>query len=156
MPEPIPVDGRSLTLGQFLAVARGHGVVALPAEARTRIGASRGAVERAVAANRAVYGVTTGFGGLSHKLITGSAVPRTSDLPRPQPLERNGTGAPDRRRSGSDALAGELAGPRPFRASDRRSSTISSNSSTDGSSHGSRSRGPSGPPATSPPSRTWR
>jgi len=70
MPEPIHVDGRSLTLDQFLAVARGRRAVVLPAETRTRIASSRQAVERAVAANRAVYGVTTGFGGLSHKLIT--------------------------------------------------------------------------------------
>jgi histidine ammonia-lyase len=70
MAEPVVVDGRSLTLAQFVAVARGHPAVTLPAEARARIAASRGSVERAVAAGRAVYGVTTGFGGLSHKMIT--------------------------------------------------------------------------------------
>jgi histidine ammonia-lyase len=68
--DSVLVDGRSLSLEQFLAVARHGRSVALPAEARTRIAASRTSVERAVAAGRAVYGVTTGFGGLSHKLIT--------------------------------------------------------------------------------------
>jgi histidine ammonia-lyase len=67
---PTPVDGRSLTLDQFLAVARKNQPVLLPAEARVRIASSRKAVERAVGAGRAVYGVTTGFGGLSHKMIS--------------------------------------------------------------------------------------
>jgi histidine ammonia-lyase len=68
--DALPMDGRSLTLDQFLAVARGLRAVALTAEAKGNIAASRRAVEGAVANGRAVYGVTTGFGGLSHKTIS--------------------------------------------------------------------------------------
>ncbi len=69
MTETLPVDGRSLSLEQFLAVARGNGRVSLTSEARAAVAASRAAVERAVAAERPVYGVTTGFGALSDRTI---------------------------------------------------------------------------------------
>ncbi len=69
MSEPLPLDGTSLTVPDFLSVARGHRPVAIAPEARTRIAASRAAVERAVDSGRAVYGITTGFGGLSHHAI---------------------------------------------------------------------------------------
>jgi histidine ammonia-lyase len=69
MAESVPIDGRSLTLEQFLAVVRGHRGVSLTLEARDRSASSRHAVERAVAAGRPVYGVTTGFGALSHHPI---------------------------------------------------------------------------------------
>jgi histidine ammonia-lyase len=65
----LPIDGRSLTLEQFLAVARGSRGVSIAPAARSAVVASRGAVERAVASRRPVYGVTTGFGGLSHQTI---------------------------------------------------------------------------------------
>ncbi|MFY9716686.1 MAG: histidine ammonia-lyase [Thermoplasmata archaeon] len=69
MTETLPLDGRSLTLDQFLAVVReGCGVSILP-ESLVAVAASRRAVERAVASGRAVYGVTTGFGGLSDRTI---------------------------------------------------------------------------------------
>jgi histidine ammonia-lyase len=69
MTEPLPVDGHSLTPDGLLAVARHGRGVAISASAREAAAASRSAVERAVAAHRAVYGVTTGFGGLSHHVI---------------------------------------------------------------------------------------
>ncbi len=69
MTEPVPVDGRALTLGQFIAVVRGGRAVNLSPEARPALAASRAAVERAVAAGRPVYGVTTGFGSLSNQVI---------------------------------------------------------------------------------------
>ncbi len=65
----VPVDGRTLTLETFLAVARGHEPVSLSSEARASVGSGREAVERAVKDRRSVYGVTTGFGGLSHHII---------------------------------------------------------------------------------------
>ncbi len=74
MTDALPMDGRSLTLDQFLSVARGPQAVALTAEAKGNIAASRRAVEAAVANGRAVYGVTTGFGGLSHKTISPAQV----------------------------------------------------------------------------------
>jgi histidine ammonia-lyase len=67
---PLSIDGRSLTLAEFLSVARGETSVALAPAARGGLAASRAAVERAIASGRAVYGVTTGFGGLSHQRIT--------------------------------------------------------------------------------------
>ncbi len=69
MTETLPIDGRSLTLEQFLAVARGNCGVSLSPSARTEVAASRRAVERAVAAERPVYGVTTGFGAFSDRAI---------------------------------------------------------------------------------------
>jgi histidine ammonia-lyase len=65
----LSLDGTSLTLPEFLEIVRGGRAVAVALEARARIEASRAAVERAVASGRAVYGVTTGFGGLSHHAI---------------------------------------------------------------------------------------
>ncbi|MCI4372167.1 MAG: histidine ammonia-lyase [Thermoplasmata archaeon] len=70
MADAIPVDGRSLTLSQFIAVAREEHRVSLAADAKGAIAASRRSVEKAVASGRPVYGVTTGFGGLSHKTIS--------------------------------------------------------------------------------------
>ncbi|HEY6239079.1 MAG TPA: histidine ammonia-lyase [Thermoplasmata archaeon] len=69
MTESLPIDGESLTLDQFLAVARGGCPVALAPDARQRVASSRRAVERAVASGRSVYGVTTGFGSLAEKAI---------------------------------------------------------------------------------------
>jgi histidine ammonia-lyase len=63
--DPVAIDGRSLTLARFLSVARESRPVAIAPSARAACAASRATVERAVAARRAVYGVTTGFGGLS-------------------------------------------------------------------------------------------
>ena len=73
MTETLPLDGRSLTLDQFLAVVRGNCPVSLDPEARKRIANSRYAVERAVRAGRPIYGVTTGFGSLSEKTIPADA-----------------------------------------------------------------------------------
>ncbi|MGA8665144.1 MAG: histidine ammonia-lyase [Thermoplasmata archaeon] len=69
MTGPFALDGRSLSLDQFLAVARGGARVSLDTAARARIAVSRQVVERAVQSQRPVYGVTTGFGGLSHQTI---------------------------------------------------------------------------------------
>lgn len=69
MTETLPIDGRSLSLEQFLAVVRGGCGVSIASESRAAVAQSRRAVERAVAANRAVYGVTTGFGSLSDRAI---------------------------------------------------------------------------------------
>jgi histidine ammonia-lyase len=69
MTESLPIDGASLSLPQFLAVVRDGCPVALAPEARRRIETTRGAVERAVASGRSVYGVTTGFGSLADRAI---------------------------------------------------------------------------------------
>ena len=61
----IQLRGQRLTLEQIAAVANGREQVALSAEARSRIEASRAVVEKIVEQNRTVYGVNTGFGKLS-------------------------------------------------------------------------------------------
>jgi histidine ammonia-lyase len=64
---PIRV-GEPLSIEDVVEVARGAEVQLGP-EATTRMEASRDVVERAVAANRTVYGVTTGFGSLANERI---------------------------------------------------------------------------------------
>ncbi len=59
------LTGEPLTIADVVAVARGGRRVALGIHAIERIAASRALVERIVADERVVYGVTTGFGGLS-------------------------------------------------------------------------------------------
>jgi histidine ammonia-lyase len=61
----VPVQlGRSLSLADVTAVARGE-AVALPPDAVERMRASRALVEEKVRSNETVYGVTTGFGSLA-------------------------------------------------------------------------------------------
>ncbi len=69
MTESLPLDGRSLTLDQFLAVVRGGCAVSLTPDARAAVAASRRAVERAVARGATIYGVTTGFGAMSDRKV---------------------------------------------------------------------------------------
>ncbi len=69
MTDPLPVDGRSLTLAAVLEVARGGRPVRIADDARAAVAESRASVERVVAAGRPVYGVTTGFGALSATTI---------------------------------------------------------------------------------------
>jgi len=64
---PIRV-GESLSLEDVVAVARGADVE-FGSDATRRMEAARDVVERAVAANRTVYGVTTGFGSLANERI---------------------------------------------------------------------------------------
>jgi len=69
MTETLPLDGQSLSREQFLAVVRQGCGVSIDPDALRSVAASRRAVERAVAAGRPVYGVTTGFGALSDRAI---------------------------------------------------------------------------------------
>jgi histidine ammonia-lyase len=68
--DTLHLDGRSLTLEQLEQVARPAGpTVRLDAEARVRVEHARALVDRIVAENRVVYGVTTGFGFLADVVI---------------------------------------------------------------------------------------
>jgi histidine ammonia-lyase len=69
MTETLPVDGRSLTLERFLEVSRGGRAVAVTAEAVSALRSSRRSVERAVESGRVVYGLSTGFGALSDRIL---------------------------------------------------------------------------------------
>ncbi|MDH3252201.1 MAG: histidine ammonia-lyase [Ignavibacteria bacterium] len=62
MPNPITLDGSSLTLADVIAVARYGATVRLSPSAKKQMAASRTWVERAVDDHAVVYGVTTGFG----------------------------------------------------------------------------------------------
>src|SRR5205814_1490888 len=76
---PLELTGRDLTIAEVAAVARQGRRVALAAEARQRMEASRSVIERVIAAGRTVYGVTTGFGDLADVRIDPS---QTADLQR--------------------------------------------------------------------------
>ncbi len=65
MTPPIEVDGRSLTVADVCHVARNQAAVTLTDSVRERVRLVRGIVDRIVAENRVVYGVTTGFGKMS-------------------------------------------------------------------------------------------
>jgi histidine ammonia-lyase len=69
MNEPVVVDGRSLTVADVEAVARGNRRVALSGEARSRMLRAHDHVDRIVRERSVVYGVTTGFGKLSEVAI---------------------------------------------------------------------------------------
>lgn len=69
MPDPLPLDGKSLTLGDLEHVAlRGRAISLAPA-ARERVARAHAVVERAVRERRVVYGITTGFGSFSNVVI---------------------------------------------------------------------------------------
>jgi histidine ammonia-lyase len=61
----VSLDGESLTLDEFRAVALGGARVAWTDAARERVRAARGVIDRAVVGGEAVYGVNTGFGNLA-------------------------------------------------------------------------------------------
>ena len=65
-PAPVVIDGESLGLAQFDAVARRGASCVLAAPARANIEAGQAAVRRALDAGEAVYGVNTGFGDLAN------------------------------------------------------------------------------------------
>src|SRR5467141_5457841 len=69
MPTSITLDGRSLTIADVVAVARGNAAIALDPESLKAVTASRRAVEAAVSGGQTVYGVNTGFGKLAHVRI---------------------------------------------------------------------------------------
>ena len=67
--ETLLLNGRDLTLEDLEAVSRGGVPVALSAEARGRMDASRRTVERLLARDDVVYGINTGFGALARTRI---------------------------------------------------------------------------------------
>jgi histidine ammonia-lyase len=69
MRNPLVLDGDSLTLSDLADVADGRPAVALASAAAAKVDASRAVIDRAVAENRVVYGVTTGFGKFADVVI---------------------------------------------------------------------------------------
>jgi histidine ammonia-lyase len=68
----VHLDGERLTLEQLEAVARHGEAVALDPAARPKVAAARDVIERALAAEQKIYGVSTGFGPLSDVFISGA------------------------------------------------------------------------------------
>jgi len=68
------LDGESLTLEAVARVALDFEPVGLRSEARTRVLESRGVIDRALASDLPIYGVTTGFGKLSDARIPHDAI----------------------------------------------------------------------------------
>ena len=67
----ILLDGERLTLADVVQVARGAAHVALDPAARPKVIAARAVIESALASERKIYGVSTGFGPLSDVFIDG-------------------------------------------------------------------------------------
>ena len=65
----LEITGGSLTLEEVGSVSRGGVRVSLTEDARGRMRASRGVVERLVASGEPVYGINTGFGALASARI---------------------------------------------------------------------------------------
>jgi len=69
-PPTITLDGRSLTIGDVVAVARTPGVrVGISPDARAALAQSRSRIEAAVRQGETIYGVNTGFGKLANVRI---------------------------------------------------------------------------------------
>ena len=64
-PSPVVIDGESLSLDAFDAVARRGATCSLALHAHAKVDAGRAAVLRALRTGDAVYGVNTGFGDLA-------------------------------------------------------------------------------------------
>lgn len=68
-PSSVTLDGRSLSIADVVAVARGNASVSLDPKALEAVRQSRNAVEAAVERGETIYGVNTGFGKLAHVRI---------------------------------------------------------------------------------------
>jgi len=66
---PVLLDGERLTLSDVERVARHGEAVGLDPAARPKVEASRQVIEAALAAERPIYGVSTGFGPLSDVFV---------------------------------------------------------------------------------------
>ena len=66
---PLLLDGERLTLNDVERVARRGEAVALDPAARPKVDAARRVIENALAAERPIYGVSTGFGPLSDVFV---------------------------------------------------------------------------------------
>jgi len=69
---PVHLDGERLTLQDVERVARHGETVALDPAARPKVEAARRVIEAALAAERPIYGVSTGFGPLSDVFVGAS------------------------------------------------------------------------------------
>ncbi|HYM84443.1 MAG TPA: aromatic amino acid ammonia-lyase, partial [Candidatus Dormibacteraeota bacterium] len=73
-PEPVVLDGSSLTLERLAAIARDSAPVALTPAALGRIAACRAMLEDKIAAREVMYGINTGIGEFSEVVLTDEQV----------------------------------------------------------------------------------
>ncbi|HTW10130.1 MAG TPA: aromatic amino acid ammonia-lyase, partial [Acidimicrobiales bacterium] len=78
-PDPVVLDGSSLTIDSVVAVATGARTVALAAEARARMAKARAVVEASLSRAEPVYGLTTGLAERKRSVL---AAPRRRALNR--------------------------------------------------------------------------
>src|SRR5262245_23077895 len=69
MPQPVVLDGASLSVAEVVRVARDRASVKLNQDALDRLTRARSFIDRAVAAGEVIYGVNTGFGKLAQVRI---------------------------------------------------------------------------------------
>lgn len=69
MPDPVVLDGASLSLGDVVAVARRNAPVRVADEAWSAVDRSRRVVDGLVSRGEVAYGITTGFGEFAHVTI---------------------------------------------------------------------------------------
>ena len=74
MIKTIVIDGQSLTIEEVVAIAKEDAKVILSEDAKERVEATRKAIDKMVANERVVYGVTTGFGTLQDVVIPSDKV----------------------------------------------------------------------------------
>src|SRR5262245_51455071 len=70
----VTLDGSSLTIEQLLRIADEREAVALAADARERVRASRAVVERRAMSDEPAYGINTGFGSFADVKIAADAL----------------------------------------------------------------------------------
>lgn len=75
MAEELPIDGQHLTIEDLVEVARHGRKVTLTPQARANLERARASVAKVVAEGRPVYGVTTGFGRLSDRIVPKEQLP---------------------------------------------------------------------------------
>ncbi|MFN3429022.1 MAG: histidine ammonia-lyase [Candidatus Sericytochromatia bacterium] len=69
-PAPIPVNGRDLTIYDVFLVSMKQSPVFVPANCQAAMRRSRAVVEKMLAEDRVVYGITTGFGFMKDRKIS--------------------------------------------------------------------------------------
>ena len=70
----IHLDGGSLTLGEFVAIADGRETVALATHAAGAVDRARAVVDRQAERDEPVYGINTGFGALAETVVPREAL----------------------------------------------------------------------------------
>ena len=66
----VRIDGETLGIEDIVEVARENAKVVIPEKAKKQVRKSREILEKLVRKNQVIYGVNTGFGALSNRIIS--------------------------------------------------------------------------------------